>query len=108
MAICSRYTTTITYHTTSTHMAAATAANCTHLPLATTIGIPPPTTTTISSTTYYAQSNRHCTNLRHSFHLDVCATISTATATHTPNSSVSIRSTFPFIHVATTTSHITY
>ena len=102
MAIRSRYTTTITYHTTSTHMAAATAANCTHLSLATTIGIPSPTTTTISSTTYFAQSNRHCTNLRHSVHLDVCATISNATATHTPNSS-----TFPFIHFATTTSYTT-
>ena len=57
--------------------------------------------------TFFAQSNRHCTNLRHSIHLDVCATISHATATHTPNSSVSVRSTFPFIPFATTTSYTT-
>ena len=49
----------------------------------------------------------YCTVLRHSLNLDDCATIPAATATHTPNPSFSIRSTFPFLHVATTTSHTT-
>ena len=107
LAICSCHTTTTTYYTTSAHMAAAAAANCTHLSLTTTIGISSSTTTTLPSSTYYAYSSLYRTVLRRSLHLDDCATIPAATATHTPNPSVSIRSTFPFVHVATTTSYTT-
>ena len=81
--------------------------HCVHLYVTTTIGISSSTTTTLSSPTNYAHSSSHCTVLRHSLHLDVCATIPAATATHATTPSVSIRRTFPFVHGATTTSYTT-
>ena len=88
-------------------MADATTINCTHFSLDTTIGIPSPPTTTISTTTVFIHPYRHCTDLRHTIHLDFCPSISRATATHTSNSSVSDSSTSPILHAATTSSHTT-
>ena len=108
LAICSCHTTTTPHYATSAHIAAAAATNRTHLSITTSIGISLSTTTTLSGSTYHAYSNSHCAVLRHSLSLDDCATISAATATHTPNPSFSIYSTSPFLHVATITSHTTY
>ena len=48
---------------------------------------------------------RHCTDLRHTIHLDFCPPMSRATATHTSNSSVSDSSISPVLPVATTSTH---
>ena len=107
VALCSHNATTTTYHTTSTHMADATAINCTHLSLDTTTGIPSPPTTTISTTTGFIRPYCHRTDLRHTIHLDFCPPMSRATATHTSSSSFSDSSTSPVLPAAITSSRTT-
>ena len=107
VALCSHHATTTPYHTTSTHMADATAINCTYISLDTTTGIPSPPTTTISTTTGFIRPYCHRTDLRHTIHLDFCPPMSRATATHTSSSSFSDSSTSPVLPAAITSSRTT-